>query len=219
MKRTLLLLLAACGLPGGDVLSKMPTLVIETCEQAKAEGKDGFPCTDFGSCALELPPCCNGKVVCLSGVLKVIHDCTACSACSTDDSCEAGTWCIGDRCDVCPKAESCKACPDGFVPLTRNGCATCDCGPAPASCDSCPPNGKCAPGAYCVEGCTGSSCCVQQCTPETCGPSPVGCSLECGPVTCAGGCYAAGCTCNGATWSCTPKCAAGAEAYASRCKA
>lgn len=219
MRRALPLLLAcACGLPGGDVLTKTPPVLIDDCDQARAEGKDGLACSGFESCALELPPCCSGKIVCISSVLKVIEDCSACSTCSEESSCDPGTWCISGRCDACPKADSCKACPDGLVQLERNGCPTCDCGPPPQT-DGCPPNGKPSPGKYCVAGCVGLSCCGSQCTPEGCGPSPAGCSMPCGAVSCGGACFATECTCSGGTtWSCTARCSPGSEAFTSRCE-
>ncbi len=209
--------LCACGLPGGDVLMKRTTLPLTTCEEAFMRGQVGDACQGITTCKRDLVPCCTETLECSGVIVGIKRDCSNCSPCADEDACQLGTVCLSGRCEPCPKVnEKCAECPDGLVPFERNGCATCDCGPPP----ECPPQASnCVPGAYCAASCTGTACCAKfLAQPGACSPNPTGCSMECGPTSCPGACFAAACTCEGSTWSCAAKCAPKTELFTARCK-
>ncbi|MBL8950333.1 MAG: hypothetical protein JNK82_06130 [Myxococcaceae bacterium] len=216
----LLLCLAACDLPGGDVLTHTPPKGPYTdCQTALDLGQVGEPCSGITACSRTLEPCCTEKLECAGIITSYTRSCDDCQPCAGDAMCAEQTLCLSNRCEPCPRVtHTCPMCPNGLVPFDRNGCSTCDCAP-PSSCPSCTPGGTCAPSAYCASGCVGPGCCVEQCSVPGCdGPNPEGCSTDCDGVSCPGSCVATGCTCAGPGWSCTPKCLPGAELFTARCK-
>lgn len=214
----LLVLLAGCALPGGDVATTRAPDVVTGCTDATAAAVVGTACVGFEMCTTKVATCCARTTVCQSGVVvKVSDDCSACPTCADDDGCAQGAWCISGSCQSCPKAE-CPACPAPFVALTRHGCPTCDCGP-PSTCDGCAAPDKCLAGSYAVAGCSGMGCAVARCQDTSCAsPSPEGCSTSCGAQSCQT-CFANGCVCRQGSWSCTPTCAPPElQPYTTRCK-
>lgn len=212
----LVLLVAGCGLPSGEVLSSQSAWT--DCESALDKATKGDLCVGITQCERK-GKCCVEKLECSSGQITAIDsDCSACPPCTSDESCPNQQWCLQDRCDQCPTANCPGECPAPFVRLNRHGCETCDCGPATNL--SCPPSEKTLPSAYCQSGCTGPSCCVGACTTPECAdtPSPEGCMADCGAISCTT-CRAEACQCNGGTWQCTARCASGLEGYVKRCKA
>lgn len=148
---------------------------------------------------------------------EVAQGCGCSLACTDDDGCALGAWCISGTCQTCPKAE-CPACPSPFVPLARHGCATCDCGPA-STCDGCAAPDTCLAGAYAVAGCSGTGCAVARCQDTSCASAnPEGCATSCGAQSCQS-CFASSCVCRQGGWACTPTCAPPElEPYVTRCK-
>ncbi len=217
----LFLLLAACGLPTQDVLTleKPPITVWDSCDAALAKAAKGDGCLGITTCVSKGTTCCHDKVECSSGTITTVeHDCSSCLACTVDENCGAGEWCLSSHCEPCLPPNAANGCPAPFVRLSRHGCQTDDCGPAANL--SCSGSEKPLPGAYCQQNCAGDSCCVSACTPVECSskPSPEGCFIECGTQSCAGTCRSDACTCVGGSWSCAAKCAGDAEPYSKRCK-
>lgn len=129
MKRTLVLLLAACALPGGEVISKseQPT-AITACDGNFKSPAVGDLCTLTDVCLTKLTPCCTEKILCSGGAVTVVsRDCNDCPACDDDSTCVELSWCTEQRCQPCPEATGCPECPAGQNLKLRKGCKTCDC--------------------------------------------------------------------------------------------
>ncbi len=212
------LLVGACALPGGDVLTEAAPLVWSDCATALGRARQGEACAGFGSCVSDAGSCCVDSARCSSGVITVAtRDCSACASCTDDAQCPEKEWCDGNHCQACPSNLSCPACPPPFVPLTRKGCATCECGP-PSACEGCA-DADCRPSQYCQLECPGASCCVRQCAPAACEASPEGCQTSCSSQQSCAFCVATKCVCTGSSWRCEPSCMPEGERWAVRCKA
>jgi hypothetical protein len=186
------------------------------------EGVSGQPCNFDMTCS-NATDCCNDSAYCRNGALVVDHACNPdCAVCVDDSECTLGAAiCVNNRCVPCGQVCPLGACPAGWEPLKRNGCATCDCAPV-ATCSLmtavCPnATNVCYRGAVCASGCaaTDLACCSNQCAEPGCiGPIPTGCLMTCPPVlagTCSP-CVAGSCHCVLGQWKCTPICANGVYA-------
>ena len=189
---------------------------ITVCEEAFFAA-EGMPCAGFDRCSLPRGACCLQETVCDAGVIVQLPPfCDPeCIDCSIDDACPPGRICDGTQCVGCPRDPSgapCPACPDGLVPVVRNGCETCECMPQ-SECrirEDCGPELECYPGQVCMPGCDmRAECCANVCGPPECPyPAPLGCITECPPeLACEGPCVTARCSCDGTLWTCEPTCA------------
>lgn len=126
MKRLAVLLIAACGLPTGDVLAKKTAPVFSSCDDALANAVDGSACAGIDVCS-QTATCCKETVICESGVVFRKKDCASCAPCGAGESCDPGTRCVDQLCQPCTEP-MCPECPAGQKQQTINGCLTCECG-------------------------------------------------------------------------------------------
>ncbi len=220
MKRLLLLLtLASCELPSGEVLTREPPpkLPWADCRLALDKATVGDACVGITQCPRAEPPCCMTTLTCNgTQVTSIARDCSACPKCATDADCPANGLCISQHCEPCTPKQ-CAACPAPFAKLLRNGCDVCECAPV-QGCGACSGGQSCSIGAYCHLSCDGPGCCTGFCAAPGCAdPNPEGCLTDCGAQSC-GVCLASGCQCLGGKWSCTPTCGPDLKAWAGRCK-
>lgn len=210
---------AGCAIDDRDVLVVGP--VLQACDEAFRRVSDHQACAFTGVCALPLPgapACCAELVACRAGTLSVTPYCdSGCISCGGDGDCPAGErLCDGSVCTPCPDPTTCAACAMGTVPVVRNGCTTCECGPASEctgaadpACD--PMTGLvCYPGQRCGLGCLPEEpgCCLNVCsTPGCASPAPLGCDTPCPPNLGCPSCQTAGCRCDGMAWTCDAVCA------------
>lgn len=207
-----------CPLPQGELLhSTDPVKPFTTCEAAVASARGGDPCRGITTCERTLSACCFESLSCVNGlIVSGEMSCGACP-CTDDLGCAEGSWCISGRCQLCPNPTGCAPCPRPLVQLSRNGCATCDCGPA-SDC-ACTGSATCQDGAYCLGGCTGRDCCLKFCAEPGCTtPNPEGCARTC-PEACPEACIATQCQCLGGQWSCVARCGSQLQSYITRCVA
>ena len=200
-------------------------LPIEDCDGVWQRGANGFPCDFAGTCVREAPPdpmCCTSFAYCRMGELVLDVACNPdCAPCADDSACEYGAaTCDGQACVPCtvtnPDGSMCPTCPPGWAPLTRNGCATCQCAP-PNECDlgggmMCDPidptNGVCYAGANQIDGCVpgDAGCAANVCSRAGCQePAPLGCFMDCMGMPCQQ-CASTACECDGSQWVCQPIC-------------
>jgi hypothetical protein len=218
---SVLLLWGACTVE--RTLLDNPHGIITSCRDAWEQGTPGAPCALDAPCARPSPDesaCCTDTASCPAGALWLERACRPECACRDDAQCAFGrTICVDLRCQACPPTDVCAPCPPRWVRLTRNGCATCQCGP-PSQCDhpmepcmdggSAGRPGICYPGESCAAGCDPwqPGCCSNACSQEGCAmPAPLGCLTECPPDVACGACAADSCECDGARWMCAPICA------------
>lgn len=212
--------LAGCVVDDRDVLVISPVLL--ACEDASRRISDHQACAFGGVCALPLPDspaCCAELVACSDGTLSVHPYCDAgCVSCGGDRDCPAGErLCDGRMCTPCVDPATCGPCAMGTVPIVRNGCATCACGP-PSECELDPGDGcdamtmeTCYPGLRCGTGCLPDEpgCCLNVCAISGCAsPAPLGCDTPCPPNLGCARCQATACRCDGMLWTCDAVCAA-----------
>ncbi|MFM2153543.1 MAG: hypothetical protein RL199_1978 [Pseudomonadota bacterium] len=128
--------------------------------------------------------------------------------CVTDADCGTARLCTGGRCGDCPGLAGCNAPPAslGLVAIVRNGCTLCEYAPR-SECESdgdCPVAGDhCYRGQRCIDGCTGTGCCINACAAPGCEESvPLGCRLA--PFFCpTTDCLITHCTCRtDQKWGC-----------------
>jgi len=197
-----------------------PSGVVTSCDEAWTVGQTGAPCAFEAPCDQSDPfdpMCCTDYAYCSSEGLVMDIVCDPSCGCDLDEQCTFGAAiCEDRRCVDCPPTDLCGACPDGWVPLTRNGCPTCQCAP-PSECDfpgdSCDPGGTtgeiCYGGQTCAEGCDGTQpgCCSNACSAAGCPDrAPVGCFMECPSASPCTLCAAGTCECDGVAWQCTAVC-------------
>ena len=217
MKRFLLLLLCQCSLPGGDVLSVPKDRQRFTdCELALQKGKESDFCSSFDTCYSTDNRKCTKKASCFNGRLSFSESCPGTCPCQEDSACGPSEWCVDAGCQTCDEPLECPPCPSAMEHITRNGCRTCDCGP-PSQCERCLTNESCEASRYCLSGCVGDLCCVQQCTDNSCGRNPEGCSMDCGSLSCGGDCFAEKCGCTPEGYRCVPRCSPDSGVYTQRC--
>lgn len=210
------LLLCVCSLPQSELLHSEQPTEFTTCELALATARSGDSCRDLMMCTRSLSDCCFEQLSCVNGLIAITEAICRDCACTDDVNCSSGSWCIDGRCRVCPQPTSCAGCPLPLVSLSRNGCATCDCGPS-SGC-SCLGSASCQSGAYCLAGCAGRDCCLRFCSEPGCTtPNPEGCATTCSE-SCAERCIATSCQCAGGKWSCIPRCGKGLQSLISRCE-
>ena len=210
--------IAACaGCPGSVTVLELPAIL--DCDAARI-GADGDRCTLTERCLWSEPGpeggCCTTRATCEGLSLEVDTGCgDACGACSLDRDCPFGeAFCLRDRCAPCPDTRPCPPCPEGWVPLERNGCPSCECAP-PSQCDvltpgSCPSPNRCYIGERCAEGCELFDCCVNVCSNADCVPIVwEGCPITCSTIPGCGSCALEQCEClPGGTWVCKERCVA-----------
>lgn len=216
MKRLVLLaLLVAC--TSEHELLDNDDGVITTCDEAWTAGYPGAPCVLDQACDRVTPDaCCTDFAYCTGDGLVVSTVCMPECGCVDDTACAFGLeMCIDQFCQACPPTDVCAPCPDGWIPLTRNGCPTCQCGP-PSECDRpgevCPDGtaDACYDGATCAEGCDAwqPGCCSNTCSAPGCpAPAPVGCFTACPPEANCQVCATSACECDGQQWVCDAICA------------
>lgn len=210
--------LAACITTDQDVLSVGVPLT--ACSEVAMRTSDNQACSFTDVCAEPDPTdpgCCQTFVSCQAGLLQFDRYCTTdCQACRDDSQCVAGRQiCDGNTCVACRGPAECPPCDPGLVPLTRNGCATCQCAPpsectdGTMSCDG-SPTSICYPGMVCAPGCVPGDpgCCANVCAERGCpSPAPLGCDTICTDPGCdPGNCITTACECVGARWECTGSC-------------
>lgn len=188
-------------------------------------------CTEI-ECPTMYEPVCGVNEVTYPNacVARIDHVEVARLGACTDDGCESDADCpfgvaICERmdCVACPLPTVCEGCPEGYVPLERNGCTTCDCAPV-RECETsndCDPDEVCRGVGICTDLCIAGdpACCdasVCEPAPTACeGPNPAGCSstgcpdgLVCDPTV---GCAPSACGCDAASgaWTCTADCSGG----------
>ncbi|HVV84969.1 MAG TPA: hypothetical protein VHE35_18020 [Kofleriaceae bacterium] len=210
--------LAACVTTESDLLVVGP--VLRSCDEAATRVSDHQACAFVDACALplpEAPSCCAELVTCTGGTLSVASYCdSACVACAGDRDCPAGErLCDGTVCVPCTDPQACAPCADGTVPVVRNDCSTCECGPA-SQCNpdpgapACADAEQCYPGQRCGAGCQPDEpgCCLDVCAQPGCAsPAPLGCDTPCPPELGCETCQATGCRCDGMVWTCDAVCA------------
>jgi hypothetical protein len=216
------LALAACA----GCTTPVPVLQIpeiRDCALARIS-EEGAPCAFTAPCLWTEPAsgggCCANRATCNNRRLSLDNDCAAaCQTCGRDVDCPFGaTFCVHGpefgECAPCLPTGPCPSCPAGWVPLTRNGCPSCECAP-PSQCDiftpgSCPSPNRCYIGQRCAEGCSGPDpCCVNVCSGGDCIPIVwEGCPVACKNLAC-GECMLEQCQCMpGGTWACRERCIA-----------
>jgi hypothetical protein len=212
----LLLGLAACTAER-QVLDN-PAGVLTSCDQAW-NGGPGIPCSFTDRCMRASPAepaCCTDLAACVSGTLELSQSCRPECNCTSDSACIFGQAICEGRCQACPPTDFCSPCPPGWVPLARNGCPTCRCGPPPGCdmpelpCDAADPTILCYAGASCADGCDASvpGCCSNTCAAGGCAePAPIGCFTNCPDGSNCGLCATERCSCTNGVWECTAVCA------------
>jgi len=190
---------------------------IDSCERAFREGFTGAPCVGLAAGCRRERGCCVDEAYCDAGRLYLFDDmCDACGRCALDQDCAPGRICLAGAgfCVDCPGVPECPPCPPALVPVTRNGCETCECMP-PSQCGSdedCgdPALARCVPGAVCVCDEPGT-CCANACASATCrapGPPPEGCVGPCDEPGCPTGlCRRLRCACDADAGVCDLECA------------
>ena len=162
---------------------------------------------------------CMDVASCVDHAVVITNSCP--SVCADDTQCRNGLEiCSGSTCESCPSTSECAACPTGFINLSRNGCKTCQCGPADTcvatETNTCGGSDLCYAGADCASGCVAGDkgCCSDQCAAKGCtGQIPTGCLTTCptqSGVSCGGACITDHCDCVAGNWQCTSTCAHGA---------
>jgi hypothetical protein len=220
-----LALCAACTETVEVLSGTLPAAAWERCPEPLERGQAGDACTEAMGVCTEASGdgCCRRTVRCVFGRLDVRADCLPeCGVrCTLDSQCPEGqAWCADGLCQPCREyPETCPPCPSGQVPLSRNGCRTCECA-APSACrrdEDCGEGGQCYAGNACGEGCAPGD--VTCCGGNFCGlagcpaRSPMGCRLLGCPTgfRCdISGCAPSSCTCEAdGTWHCTNDCVGG----------
>lgn len=214
MRWLLLLALTGSGCLVEERVLEDPVGVVTSCDEAWQTGQIGAACAFDAICDRVSDMCCTEYAYCGMEGLVIDVACDPSCGCAVDEECEFGAAICEGVCQACPSTDACGACPDGWVPLTRNGCPTCACAP-PAECDinsgACEPNGAevCYPGQSCADGCDASQpgCCSNACSVEGCvDAAPVGCLMDCAPDSGCTLCAAEACECDGVAWQCSPRC-------------
>jgi hypothetical protein len=195
-----------------------PAGVITSCDAVWNGAQKGAPCSFADRCERGTPGdsiCCTDLATCVDEVLVLDQTCRTECNCSDDSQCAFGAELCEGRCFACPSTDVCPPCPDGWVPLQRNGCATCQCGPPP-QCDTpgelCDPTGPgtvCYSGASCAEGCGANvpGCCSNTCAALGCSdPAPIGCVTACRPELGCSLCATSSCSCVDSAWVCDAIC-------------
>jgi len=204
-----------CEEPSQDVLSTPPpdtVRVYATCENVFADGRKGDACKLETDC-MQKSECLVETARCVNGLLFFAYEELPCPECLDDTNCGPKALCIDGVCNACPDTPTCPGCPEGWVPLSRNDCATCECGPPTQCVDNaaCGAGGlECAIGQVCAEGCQRLDCCANVCSEPGCkGGAPVGCAMKCEDPACGGNCRAEACKCDptSGTWVCAASCA------------
>jgi len=211
-----LAVVAACGVERSALDN--PNAVVATCDQVW-EAPAAAACVFDGTCrrgAPANPRCCTETARCDDGTLELETACNNDCACDDDRGCGNRTICSDRVCTPCPPTDVCPPCLADWVRLTRNGCPTCVCGPAP---ECAQPGVACAPGngdAVCYAGQTCSDhcdasqagCCANTCSAPGCnGPAPLGClMLQCPRELACAQCATDACECVGGAWVCTAVC-------------
>lgn len=207
-------ILAGCA--AERVIVEDPAGVVTSCDEVWRMGSSGAPCAFVGGCERPLPyqpECCTDYAYCGDDGLVMDTVCDEGCGCGIDFDCPYGeAVCESPTCVPCPRTELCGECPPGFVPLVRNGCATCTCAPPP-ECeaayayypyDCADPGEMCYAGSVCADGCDPftAGCCANTCSAAGCaGPAPLGCFTPCVDGT-GDGCATVACECVQGSWSC-----------------
>ena len=193
-----------------------PEQVAVSCEGAWQLGLPRAPCAFTDHCdrpTSDDPECCVDYAYCTAEGLQIDTVCQPGCRCEDDSGCVwAEEICVDTRCDACPSTDLCPRCPQDWLPLTRNGCPSCQCAP-PGTCEepgaACGDGVICYPGGSCAEGCDPSQpgCCANACAAEGClDPAPLGCYIPCPQQLGCEVCATAQCACEGEQWFCDAVC-------------
>jgi hypothetical protein len=217
-RRVLAILLLVAGCTAERQVLDNPAGVVTTCDEAWSAAA-GAACALPDRCERATPgdaTCCTDVATCMPAGLVLDQSCRPECNCTSDAACTFGAQICRGHCVACPPTDLCPPCPDGWVALERNGCATCQCGPPPqcdtpeASCAPDDPNRVCYAGASCASGCDAAvpGCCSNACAARGCtGPAPLGCvSSTCAPGNGCAVCATTSCTCVDTRWVCEAAC-------------